>query len=131
MPRRWCDELGGRKARLKLGSNRRRADVVIDMCCGTATSASKFYLLKNKNAIVIGIDRYKSKSWVEGHLKDLPREARDRFFFFREDVSALSMPRLSRSADQTCMSIGACVTVCHHPCALEPTMRDPESGHAW
>ena len=103
MSRRRCDELGGKKLRVKLG-RRRRMDVVIDLCCGTATSASKFYLLKNTNAIVIGIDRYKSESWVKGHLKDLPREARDRFFFFREDVSTLTMSRLRQLIRRACRS---------------------------
>ena len=85
MPRHRCLELGKRRVKIKLGRGRREADVVLDLCCGTATSASKYYLLNNKNAIVIGIDRFKSKTWVEGHLKDLPQQARDRFFFFREE----------------------------------------------
>ena len=104
MPRHRCLELGKRRVGIKLGSSRRRADVVLDLCCGTATSASKYYLLNNKNAIVIGIDRFKTKSWVEGHLKDLPRQARDRFFFFREDMATLDVTRLSQLIRQCCRS---------------------------
>ena len=104
MPRHRCLELGKRRVGIKLGSSRRRADVVLDLCCGTATSASKYYLLNNKNAIVIGIDRFKTKSWVEGHLKDLPRQARDRFFFFREDMATLDVTRLSQLIRQCCWS---------------------------
>ena len=104
MPRHRCLELGKRRVRIKLGSSRRRADVVLDLCCGTATSASKYYLLNNKNAIVIGIDRFKTKNWVEGHLKDLPQQARDRFFFFREDMATLDVTRLSQLIRQCCWS---------------------------
>ena len=92
--------------RLKLGRRCGTTKVVVDLCCGTATSASKYYLLKHKNVIVIGIDRYKTKSWVEEHLSDLPKEARGRFFFFQEDVCALTVSRLELLVRQCCRDVG-------------------------
>ena len=80
MSRRRCDELGGKKLLVKLGRRRRRMDVVIDLCCGTATSASKFYLLKNKNAIVIGIDH------GHGCLSDLPSRGHYRYCTVRGEL---------------------------------------------
>ena len=95
MLRRRAFKLGKQTVRMKLGQSRRRVDVVLDLCCGTATSASLYYLMKNKNAIVIGIDRDKSESWVRSHLKHLPVAMRSRFCFYNADVTTLKVSDLA------------------------------------
>ena len=104
MLRRRAFKLGKQTVRMKLGQSRRRVDVVLDLCCGTATSASLYYLMKNKNAIVIGIDRDKSESWVRSHLKHLPVAMRSRFCFYNADVTTLTVSDLAELIRRSCRS---------------------------
>ena len=43
-------------------------EFVLDLYCGTATSASLYYLLSNPRARVIGVDKYHDEGWVRSHL---------------------------------------------------------------
>ena len=89
---------------MRLGRRRRQVDVVVDLCCGTATSASLYYLLTNKNAVVIGIDRDKTEQWVRSHLQHLPAEMRSRFVFCNADVTELTVSDLARLIRRSCRS---------------------------
>ena len=68
-----------------------RFEAVFDVGCGTATSATLYYLLYYPRAIAIGIDRDCTKEWVEEHL---PLPLRSRFFFVSEDVGKLTREKL-------------------------------------
>ena len=65
-----------------------RVEYVLDFGCGTATSASLYYLLFYPLSIVIGIDRDCTREWVESHL---PEPLRRRFIFIPEDVGKLTI----------------------------------------
>ena len=65
-----------------------RVEYVLDLGCGTATSASLYYLLYYPSSIVIGIDRDCNREWVESHL---PEPVRRRFFFVPGDVGKLTI----------------------------------------
>ena len=68
-----------------------RFEAVLDFGCGTATSATLYYLLFYPRAIAIGIDRDCNKKWVEEHL---PPSLRSRFFFVSEDAGKLTIEKL-------------------------------------
>ena len=75
-----------------------RVEYVLDLGCGTATSASLYYLLYYPSSIVIGIDRDCNREWVESHL---PEPVRRRFFFVPGDVGKLTIWKVEEHVENT------------------------------
>ena len=84
MPPWLVSDPGHKVVRFKAG----RVEYVLDLGCGTATSAALYYLLYHPNAVVLGIDRDQDEAWVRGHL---PSWVQSRFFFVNADVRDLSV----------------------------------------
>ena len=74
-----------------------RVEYVLDFGCGTATSASLYYLLYYPSSIVIGIDRDCNREWVESHL---PEPVRRRFFFVPGDVGKLTIWKVEEHVER-------------------------------
>ena len=87
MPPWLVSDPGHKVVRFKAG----RVEYILDLGCGTATSAALYYLLFYPNAVVLGIDRDQDEAWVRGHL---PSWVQSRFFFVNADVRDLSVARL-------------------------------------
>ena len=68
-----------------------RVEYVLDLFCGTATSATLYHLVTNPNARAIGIDRDHDERWVRAHL---PAHVQRRFHFEPMDVVDLTVDRL-------------------------------------
>ena len=71
-----------------------RIEFVLDFGCGTATSATLYYLLFYPKAQVIGYDKYCSEEWVRSHL---PESVQCRFHFIggdRADIGKLTVERI-------------------------------------
>ena len=79
---------------LRASRNGGRQELVLDLCCGTARSASLYYLLTNPRARVVGVDRDKTRDWVLSHL---PRSVHSRFLFMQEDINDLSLSSLEQA----------------------------------
>ena len=73
---------GHRGAAYDTGKGSKR-EFIIDLCCGTATSATLFHLLRSRNTFVLGVDRDCAEDWVRKHL---PASVQDRFAFVNADV---------------------------------------------
>ena len=77
-----------------------RIELVLDFGCGTATSATLYYLLFYPKCHVIGYDKYCTEEWVRSHL---PEAVQWRFHFIggdRADIGKLTIERLEEDVRQ-------------------------------
>ena len=84
---------GHRGAAYNTGKGSKR-EFIVDLCCGTATSATLFHLLRSPNTFVLGVDRDCDEAWVREHL---PASVQDRFVFVNADVKDINMSVLKKA----------------------------------
>ena len=70
-----------------------KRELIVDLCCGTATSATLFHFLRSPHTLVLGVDRDCDEAWVREHL---PASVQDRFVFVNADVKDINMSVLKK-----------------------------------
>ena len=84
---------GHRGAAWRVSKVSSKRELIIDLCCGTATSATLFHLLRSPNTFVLGVDRDCDEQWVRDHL---PEEVQGRFTFVSADVKDINLSALKK-----------------------------------
>ena len=85
------------------GDDGHDTEYILDLCCGTAKSATLFHLRRNPRAKVIGVDRDKDEAWVRSHL---PKSVQHRFTFISRDVVELDKTEMERVIAEAWPGVG-------------------------